>query len=175
MAQAIEDAGAAAITIHGRTAAEYFRGHADWDQIARVKTRLRRIPLIGNGDLTTVDAVVNALRRYGVDGVMIGRGGLGHPWLFSQAAAALAGRPIPADPDLGQQRELLLEHHRLLSVRFGEEQATVLMRKFACCYAHSVPGARAFRGHAAQAGTFAEFVEAATRWFPAATAGSTPS
>jgi tRNA-dihydrouridine synthase B len=167
VAAAVEAAGAAAVTVHGRTASQMFRGRSDWEAIAQVKNRLRHIPLIGNGDLTTPEAVVEAFRRYGIDGVMIGRAGLGRPWLFAQAAAALAGQPIPADPSLAEQRTLLLEHHRLLSERFGPDRATVLMRKFACCYARSIPGARAFRGHAAQAKTFAEFSEAVGRWFPA--------
>jgi tRNA-dihydrouridine synthase B len=76
VAQAIEQAGGAAVTIHGRTAEQRFGGTADWEQIARVKPHLKRIPLIGNGDIKTAEAVVEAFERYGVDGVMIGRAGL---------------------------------------------------------------------------------------------------
>ena len=99
VAQAIEGAGGAAVTVHGRTAEDLFRGSADWDQIARIKPHLGRIPLVGNGDLTTAAAVAAAFDRYGVDGVMIGRAGLARPWLFRQAAAALRGEPDAAGPD----------------------------------------------------------------------------
>ncbi len=108
VAQAIEAAGGAAVTVHGRTAADLFRGSADWDEIARIKPHLSRMPLIGNGDLRTPAAVVEAFARYGVDGVMIGRAALGRPWLFAQVAAALRGQPIPPDPTLRQQRQAAL-------------------------------------------------------------------
>ena len=96
--QAVEDAGGAALTVHGRTAADMFRGSADWDEISKIKPSLYRIPLIGNGDITTPQAVVDAFRRYDIDGVMIGRAALNRPWLFQQAAAALRGEPIPPRP-----------------------------------------------------------------------------
>ena len=147
VAQAVEGAGGAAVTVHGRAAADFYRGRADWDEIARVKPHLRRIPLVGNGDLTSPQAVVEAFCRYGVDGVMIGRAVLGRPWLFRQAQAALAGEPVPADPSLDQQRQLLLEHYRLVCERFGPEKGTILMRKCACCYGQGSPGVRAFRAH----------------------------
>ena len=104
VAQAVEDAGGAALTVHGRTAADMFRGSADWEEISRIKPYLYRIPLIGNGDIATPQAVVEAFRRYDIDGVMIGRAALNRPWLFRQAQAALRGEPIPPDPGLAQQR-----------------------------------------------------------------------
>ena len=100
IAQTIEAAGGAAVTVHGRTAADRFGGKADWDAIARIKPHLKRIPLIGNGDLTTPQAVVEAFARYDVDGVMIGRAALSRPWLFAQCQAALAGEPTRPEPTL---------------------------------------------------------------------------
>ena len=94
VAQAVEDAGAAALTVHGRVAADFFKGTADWERIAEIKQHLKRMPLIGNGDLDSAEKVVEAFRRYGVDGVMIARASLGRPWLFAQAAAALRGEPL---------------------------------------------------------------------------------
>jgi tRNA-dihydrouridine synthase B len=161
VAQAVEGAGGAAITVHGRTAADQFRGRADWDAIARVKPHLKRIPLIGNGDLKTPESVVEAFARYGVDGVMIGRAGLSRPWLFRQAAAALAGEPIPPE-----QRDLLLEHYRLVAERFGPEKGTILMRRFACSYARALPRARAFRGRISRVSTPEEFAEVVQEGFP---------
>ena len=76
------------------------------------QAHLYRIPLIGNGDISTPQDVVEAFRRYDVDGVMIGRAALNRPWLFRQAQAALRGEPIPPDPTLAEQRELMLDHFR---------------------------------------------------------------
>ena len=103
IAQVVEGAGAAALTVHGRTAADMFRGSADWDRIAAIKPHLKRIPLIGNGDLDSPRKVVDAFRRYDVDGVMIARASLAKPWLFRQAAAALRGEPVPPDPTLDRR------------------------------------------------------------------------
>jgi tRNA-dihydrouridine synthase B len=164
--QAVEDAGGAALTVHGRTAADMFRGSADWEEISRIKPFLYRIPLIGNGDITSPQAVVEAFRRYDIDGVMIGRAALNRPWLFRQAAAALRGEPIPPDPTLDEQRALMLEHFQLVSQRFGEQQGTVLMRKYACCYAAGQPGARAFRANVSKATNSAEFYAIVDQFFP---------
>jgi tRNA-dihydrouridine synthase B len=166
VAKVVESAGAAALTVHGRTAQDFFRGSADWDRIAEIKPHLKRIPLIGNGDLTTPQAVVAAFERYPVDGVMIARAALAKPWLFRQAAAALAGEPIPPDPTLDEQRELLLHHYELVCQRFGAERGTVLMRKFACCYAQGQPGVRGFRAAAARVTHPAEFFAAVNEHFP---------
>ncbi len=147
VAQAVEAAGAAALTVHGRTAQDFFRGSADWQRIAEIKAHLRGMPLIGNGDLRSPQTVVEAFRQFGVDGVMIARAALSKPWLFQQSAAALRGEPIPPDPTPLEERELLLHHFRLVLERFGEEKGKLLMRKFACCYAQGRPGARDFRAN----------------------------
>jgi len=157
IAQVVEGAGAAALTVHGRTAADMFRGSADWDHIAAIKPYLKRIPLIGNGDLDSVKKVVDAFQRYAVDGVMIARASLAKPWLFRQAAAALRGEPIPLDPTLDEERELLLHHFDLICRRFGEAKGSLLMRKYACCYAQGRPGAREFRSRVVKVTTPAEF------------------
>ncbi len=169
VAKTVESAGAAALTVHGRTAADFFKGNADWERIAEIKPHLVRMPLIGNGDLDTPQKVVAAFARYGVDGVMIARACLGRPWLFAQSAAALRGEPIPADPSLDEQRDCLLRHYDLVCQRFGEEKGTLLMRKFACNYATGLPGARFFRTHAAKVGTREEFLEVVQRHFPSTT------
>jgi tRNA-dihydrouridine synthase B len=166
VAQAVESAGGAAMTVHGRTAADLYRGAADWTEIARIKPHLRKIPLIGNGDLKTPENVVETFARYDIDGVMIGRAGLGRPWLFRQAAAALAGEPIPPEPTPAEQRQLLLDHFRLVVERFGAEKGTVLMRAYACCYGQGRPGARAFRREIARVADPAEFVAVVERNFP---------
>ncbi|MDP6447807.1 MAG: tRNA dihydrouridine synthase DusB [Pirellulaceae bacterium] len=166
VAQAVEGAGAAALTVHGRTAQDFFQGAADWEQISAVKPHLQRIPLIGNGDLDSPEKVVRAFDEYAVDGVMIARASLGRPWLFSQIAAALRGQTPSPDPTLGEQRECLLRHYELVVSRFGADKGTLLMRKFACCYAQGRRGARAFRKHVATVSAPAEFHRVVERYFP---------
>lgn len=168
VAQVVEGAGAAALTVHGRTAEDFFRGNADWERIAAIKSHLRRIPLIGNGDLDSAEKVVAAFRRYGVDGVMIARACLGRPWLFQQAAAALRGEPVPADPSLAEQRQCMLRHYDLVVRRFGVQKGTMLMRKYACCYAQGKPGARDFRRYVANVSSKEEFHDIVARHFPRA-------
>ena len=180
VAQAIASAGAAAVTVHGRTACQMFTGQADWEEIARLRPHVQ-IPLIGNGDLKTASAAVEAFGRYGVDGVMIGRAGLARPWLFAQVQAALIGKPIPPEPTLQEQREFLLEHYRLVTARFGAERGTMLMRRFACCYAQGQPRVRQFRAAVSGVSTPEEFTEAVRQCFPtesppkADTAGALPA
>lgn len=167
VAQVVEGAGAAALTVHGRTAADMFSGEADWDLISAIKPHLKRIPLIGNGDLDSAAKVVAAFERYDVDGVMIARAALNKPWLYAQAAAAVRGEPIPADPTLAEQRELMIHHFELVRDRFGDEKASVLMRKYACCYAQGRPGARDFRKHVATIESPAAFYAVVEKYFPA--------
>ena len=166
IAQVVEGAGAAALTVHGRTAADFFRGNADWERIAEIKSHLKRIPLIGNGDLDSAAKVVEAFQRYEVDGVMIARACLGRPWLFMQAAAALRGEAVPADPTLDEQRECMLRHYDLVVKRFGVQKGTLLMRKYACCYAQGKHGARHFRSHVAHVSTPDEFHQIVNEYFP---------
>ncbi|HEX5445890.1 MAG TPA: tRNA dihydrouridine synthase DusB [Pirellulales bacterium] len=166
VARTVEQAGAAALTVHGRTAQDFFSGSADWERISQIKPHLKRIPLIGNGDLGSVAAVLAAFTRYAVDGVMIARAALNRPWLFRQVQAALAGEPIPPDPTLAEERELLLHHYHLVCERFGEHKGTILMRKYACCYAQGRQGAREFRTRVSRVANPAEFSEMVERYFP---------
>ena len=166
VAQAVEEAGGAAITVHGRTAEDLFRGEADWEQIAKIKPHLKKIPLIGNGDLKTPEDVVRAFERYGVDGVMIGRAGLARPWLFREAAAAIRGEPIPPAPDREEQCGLIRRQFELLVEQFGPERACIAIRSMACQYVHGVPGARNFRTNLMKVSTPEEFYEVLKRDYP---------
>jgi len=166
VAQVVEAAGAAALTVHGRTAQDFFSGSADWERISAIKPHLKSIPLIGNGDLDSPAAVLEAFRRYDVDGVMIARAALNKPWLFNQVRAALAGEPIPPDPTLEEERELLLRHYELVCQRFGEPKGSVLMRKYACCYAQGRFGAREFRTQVSHVATPVEFLSVVEQYFP---------
>ena len=166
IARVDEEAGAAALTVHGRTAQDMFRGSADWDRISEIKQHLKNIPLIGNGDLDSAEKVVNAFKQYDVDGVMIARACLGRPWLFAQCAAALRGDPIPPEPTMIQQRDCMLNHYQLVVDRFGEQKGTVLMRKYACCYAQGKHGARHFRSKVANVVSAEEFYQIVEDHFP---------
>lgn len=166
VAQCVEQAGAAALTVHGRCASDMYRGEANWDEIAKIKAYLKRIPLIGNGDIRTPEDALHRLRDYPVDGIMIGRGGLARPWLFRQIAEARAGRDIPAEPNLTEQREILLQHYRLVLKRFGPRLAVILMRKYACDYALGKPGARKFRALISEVKTEEQFLAAVKEHFP---------
>jgi tRNA-dihydrouridine synthase B len=166
IAQVVEAAGASALTVHGRVAEDYFRGSADWEQIASIKPHLRRIPLIGNGDLDSPQKVLEAFQRYQVDGVMIARACLGRPWLFQQVHAALRGEPVPPDPTMDEQKQCMLRHYELVCERFGEEKGTRLMRKFAVNYATGKPGARAFRTYIVHVSTREEFFATVEKYFP---------
>ena len=166
VAQVVEGSGAQALTVHGRTAQDMFRGNADWDQIGRLKPFMKKIPLIGNGDLDSAQKVVDVFERYPIDAVMIARACLGRPWLFAQAAAALRGEPVPEEPTLAEQRACMLRHFNLLVERFNEPKAAQLMRKYACCYAQGRFGARSFRTQVANIKSAREFFDVVQQHFP---------
>jgi len=166
VAQRIEEAGASCLTVHGRVAAQFFTGEADWEAIAAVKRSVSRMPVVGNGDIDSPEAAVRRLRETGVDGVMIAREALARPWIFAQAAALLRGEQPPPNPTLAEQREIVLHHYDLVCRRFGVEQGTLLMRKFACSYAQGLPGARDFRGKVSRVTSRDEFLEVMETCFP---------
>jgi len=166
VAQRVEEAGAACLTVHGRVAAQFFKGRANWDAIAAVKQSVSRLPVVGNGDIDSAETAVHRLRETGVDGVMIAREALAKPWIFAQCAALIRGETPPPDPTLSEQRELVLHHYDLVCQRFGVERGTLLMRKFACSYAQGIPGAREFRGRISRVTTQPEFLETVSATFP---------
>jgi tRNA-dihydrouridine synthase B len=170
VAQRIEEAGASCLTVHGRVASQFFSGAADWRAISEVKRSVSRMPVVGNGDIDSAETAVARLRESGVDGVMIAREALARPWIFAQVAALLRGSPVPPDPSLAEQRELVLHHYDLVCRRFGVDRGTMLMRKFACAYAQGLPGAREFRGKVSRVTTREEFLEAMATSFPRETA-----
>ena len=166
VAKVVEAAGAAALTVHGRTAQDFFKGSADWDRISEIRPHLKSIPLIGNGDLDSAEKVVHAFANYDIDGVMIARACLGKPWLFQQVQAALRGEAVPPDPTLEEQRVCMLHHYDLVVKRFGEAKGTMLMRKYAACYAKGLHGARHFRTHVGRVSTKSEFYDVVSKYFP---------
>lgn len=141
-ARRMEDAGAAAVAVHGRYALQLYRGRAEWDAIARVKAAVS-IPVVGNGDVKCGADAVALVERTGCDAVMIARAAEGNPWVFAQCKAALAGEPEPAKPSVEERIAMARRHARLLAEREGRN--IVRMRKHAMWYMTGLPGAAAAR------------------------------
>ncbi|MES2202639.1 MAG: tRNA dihydrouridine synthase DusB [candidate division FCPU426 bacterium] len=135
----VEDAGAAGLVIHGRTRSQGYSGKANWDVIAQVKSRLK-IPVIGNGDLFTPEDIVNAMEQSGVDGVMLGRGAMGSPWLFSRALSLLQTGKAAPEPSAVEKIEALLKHLRM-NFAFKGAWGLAEMRKQSMGYLKGLPWA----------------------------------
>ena len=135
-AQRMEQAGADAVAVHGRFSQQMYQGSADWGVITRVKQAVD-IPVIGNGDVRKGEDAARMLVETGCDAVMIGRGAQGNPWVFSEARAALAGKPVPARPTVDEKVAMARRHARLLAEREGRN--IVRMRKHASWYTAGVP------------------------------------
>jgi nifR3 family TIM-barrel protein len=143
-ARLIEDCGADAVTIHPRFVKQGFSGKADWNIIADVKEQLK-IPVIGNGDVLDPSLALQMKRQTGCDGVMIGRGAIGNPWIFRQTLDMEDGCAI-RQPGLHERRTLIMEHFRLLSVSIGEHRAAKTMRGLLLWYTKGLPHSSRFRG-----------------------------
>ncbi|HEU0302645.1 MAG TPA: tRNA dihydrouridine synthase DusB [Longimicrobium sp.] len=140
-----QDAGAMALTLHARTRTQMYSGTASWDEIAAVKGALE-IPVIGNGDVWTGDDARRMHEHTRCDGIMIARGSHGAPWLFSQARAALEGRPVPPDPDAAERFRIVIEHARLaIAWEADEEKAMIEFRKHLGWYTKGLPNGRYLR------------------------------
>ncbi|MDR2644307.1 MAG: tRNA-dihydrouridine synthase [Planctomycetaceae bacterium] len=157
VAQAIEAAGASAVIVHGRTAADMYRGDADWDAIAVIKTKLRKMQLYGNGDIKTVEDALSKLRNYSVDGIMIGRAALAKPWIFGQVAAAVANREIPRDPTDSEMNRIIRLHYELLTKQLTPQAAISQLRKHVFYYAVGKPASRQFRNAICQTNNPTDF------------------
>lgn len=144
LAKIAEDAGAAAVAVHGRTREQFYSGEADWEIIARVKEAVS-IPVIGNGDVTDGETAAGLLRKTGCDGVMIGRAARGNPWLFGQIAAYLEdGRKLPA-PTTEEKKKMILRHAALQLEIKGEYTGVREMRKHLSWYTAGMPNSARLR------------------------------
>ena len=120
--RAAAGAGAASIALHARTASQFYSGHADWSAITRLKEAIDSVPVLGNGDIWSGQDAVRMMAQTGCDGVVVGRGCLGRPWLFGDLARAMSGESDIARPSLGQVASTLRRHAELLVEFFGSEQ-----------------------------------------------------
>ena len=140
-----EAAGVRMITVHGRTRCQFYEGHADWTAIARVKAAVR-VPVIVNGDIRDAADARRALALSGADGVMIGRGARGRPWLLGQIAAMLAGSRPPEAPEGAALADLICGHYAAMLAFYGPDLGLRVARKHLGWYLGAIPGAEALRG-----------------------------
>lgn len=143
-AKTAEEAGAAAIAIHGRTREQFYSGNADWEMIARIKEAVQ-IPVIGNGDVFSGKDACELLWQTGCDFVMIARGALGNPWIFREAEALWRGEPAPEQPLVAQRMELVQKQFQMLLEEKGEYAAVREMRKHMGWYLKGIHGAARLR------------------------------
>ena len=144
IARIAEDCGVKLLTVHGRTRCQKYRGEADWNFVAEVKQAVS-LPVIVNGDITTVEDAAEALKRSQADGVMIGRGAYGRPWFLRQVIDYLRDGSLPREPGLAQRIQVMLEHYEGLLELYGPRTGVRIARKHLGWYAKGLPGAAEFR------------------------------
>lgn len=144
LARRLEGEGIGAVSVHGRTRAQFYEGAADWNFIGAVKAAVS-IPVFANGDVRTLDDARRIRDVSGADGVMVGRGAFGRPWTINQMQAGIDGTAIPADPSTAQKWETALEQYRASLSHYGTELGRRVVRKHLGWYAESISGDKTLR------------------------------
>jgi nifR3 family TIM-barrel protein len=151
-----QEEGCAAVALHARTAAQHYDGEARWEAIARLRQAVTRIPVLGNGDIWEAGDALRMLRGTGCQGVVVGRGCLGRPWLFRDLTDVFEGREPDDPPALGGVVDVMLEHARLLANWMGEAHAMRSFRKHSAWYTKAFPAGAALRQRLMGVATVAE-------------------
>lgn len=143
-AHIMEESGAAAVTVHGRTREQFYSGKADWDIIAAVKDKVK-IPVFGNGDIFSSEDALKMFHYTGCDGIAVGRGAKGNPWLFREIKAAIHGDVIPARPSLTEIKDMIKKHATLMTEYKPEYMVVREMRKHVSWYTTGLHNCAALR------------------------------
>lgn len=158
IAKIIEEAGASAVAVHGRTREQYYSGKADWDIIRQVKEAVS-IPVIGNGDVVSGESAIAMMQQTGCDGVMIGRGAQGNPWIFSELLEYEKTGMIPPRPTKEEMNQMILKHARLQLQYKGEYLGIREMRKHVSWYTTGLPNSAKLRAKINAVESFQELEE----------------
>lgn len=160
VAERLQDIGIQALTVHGRTRVQMYKGEADWTLIGKIKDNSRiKIPIFGNGDIDSPEKALEYRNRYGVDGIMIGRASIGYPWIFNEIKHFLrTGQHLP--PPTIEDRIVACRKHLDFSIRWKNEKLGILeMRRHYANYFKGLENAKQFRMRLVEANTYAEIVE----------------
>jgi nifR3 family TIM-barrel protein len=146
VAERLQDVGIQALSIHGRTRKQMYKGEADWTLIGKIKENPRiHIPIFGNGDIDSPQKALEYKNRYGVDGIMIGRASIGYPWIFRDIKQYLADGTIPPAPSINERVEVARKHLQKSIEWKGERVGVVEMRRHYTNYFRDLPGIKDFR------------------------------
>jgi nifR3 family TIM-barrel protein len=151
-----QEEGAAALALHARTAEQLYSGEADWGSIRMLKESVTEIPVLGNGDIWTAGDALEMIARTGCDGIVVGRGCLGRPWLFRDLADVFEGREPRVAPNLGEVGQIMIRHAELLVDHFGEKMGMNLFRKHPSWYLKGFPVGPVLRDSLARVGSVDE-------------------
>jgi nifR3 family TIM-barrel protein len=167
-------AGAAAVTVHGRTVEQRYLGDSDWGFLAWLRQQYPDRTLLGSGDLFCAEDCVRMLQQTKVNGVTAARGSIGNPWIYQQTAELLAGRPLPAAPSVYEQRDVILEHMRLAQMVYSDAKAARQLRKFGMRYADWHPDGDHVRAAFIKASCMNDWHQVITNWYATDAAGTYP-